>query len=153
MKNCKKKDILTADDVSTILHNPNNEITIGSKTISFKIEGEYSNSNIQTAGTTYFIWETTDTEAKIIGLKDDAKKFQNIIVPDIYEGLPVTTLNAQFSGTKMRNITLDENITTINSYAFIDSKNNPLCPTLENINANKNIVALTAYYLVKMVKN
>ena len=134
----QENNILTADEVLTIKNNQNNEIKIGSKTISFKVEDGNKDDNVDTAQSTYFIWETTDTEAKITGLKDEAKQLEDILVPDIYEGLPVTTLNAQFSGTKMKNITIGKNINSINIYAFIDSKNNPLCPTLENINVNEN---------------
>lgn len=74
--------------------------------------------NSESGDDTYFIWELSDTEAKIVGLKDEAKELEDIKVPDIYNNLPVTTLNASFIDSKVKNIFIGKNITNISLYAF-----------------------------------
>lgn len=94
--------------------------------------------NSESGDNTYFIWELSDTEAKIVGLKDEAKELEDIKVPDVYNNLPVTTLNARFAGTKVKNIFLGKNITTISEKAFIESEKNKKSDNLENIKVSKN---------------
>lgn len=99
--------------------------------------------NSENGDDTYFIWELSDTEAKIVGLKDEAKELEDIKVPDIYNNLPVTTLNASFLDTKVKNVFIGKNITTISKAAFAKylygavEKNN-ICKSLENIKVSKN---------------
>lgn len=97
--------------------------------------------NSESGDNTYFIWELSDTEAKIVGLKDEAKELEDIKVPDVYNNLPVTTLNARFAGTKVKNIFLGKNITSISEYAFMEEirwREKIISENLENIKVSKN---------------
>lgn len=97
--------------------------------------------NSESGDNTYFIWELSDTEAKIVGLKDEAKELEDIKVPDVYNNLPVTTLNAKFAGTKVKNIFLGKNITSISEYAFMERirwGEKIISENLENIKVSKN---------------
>ena len=95
--------------------------------------------NSESGNDTYFIWKLSDTEAKIVGLKDEAKGLENIKIPDIYNNLPVTTLNARFIDSKVKNIFIGKNITKINDKAFSDyvNENIVICATLESIKVSK----------------
>lgn len=95
--------------------------------------------NSESGDDTYFIWELSDTEAKIVGLKDEAKELEDIKVPDIYNNLPVTTLNASFIDSKVKNIFIGKNITEINDETFVDriKWNTVICETLESIKVSK----------------
>lgn len=107
--------------------------------ITFASGREYytGGENNESGDETYFIWETSDTEAKIVGLKDEAKQLENIKVPDTYNNLPVTTLNARFAGTKVKNIYIGKNITKILDEAFLTIRDEK-SEYLENIKVSKN---------------
>ena len=113
--------------------------------ITFDSGREYyaEGDNSESGDDTYFVWKLSDTEAKIVGLKDEAKELETIKIPDTYNNLPVTTLNASFLDTKVKNIFIGRNITTISKaafakhlYGFVEKDN--ICKSLENIKVSKN---------------
>lgn len=76
-----------------------------------------------------FICEEQDGTAVITGLSDEGKARESLTVPAFWNNLPVISIaeSAFSGGTKLRQVTLQENIQTIMDGAFAS------CPTLTDI--------------------
>ncbi|MBQ9658118.1 MAG: leucine-rich repeat domain-containing protein [Clostridia bacterium] len=95
----------------------------------------------------YFIFETTDTEAHIVGLTEDGKSLTEIRIPSSYDDLPITSIaklggNSDHSGTvysPLTKVEIPETVTIIKDYTF------PFCTDLNEI-IIPNSVTQIGYY-------
>ena len=89
----------------------------------------------------YFVFTDNGDDTYTVSLNDDGKLATEIVIPSVYEGIPVTAMGADFlrENQKIEKITIPGSIKNIPSYSFYN------CKQLSEVKLNEGLISIGTY--------